>query len=96
MQTGSSTNFFGTFLDTFSREPASPKAAGTTQPIDAILKSLNAGPLSLAELMPAANHSAAVLLEALGKLEGSGMVERTNDERIALTQQGHQVAALTR
>jgi hypothetical protein len=97
MGTGSS-NLFGTFLDTFSRDPASAKPADSPQPIDAILKTLNTAqtPLTLAELMPATNHSADVLLESIDKLLRSGMIERTKDDRVVLTPQGRMLAALTR
>lgn len=95
----SNTNFFGTFLDTLARDKAAPtKTAGPGQAIDAVLKTLHAStdPLRLSDLMPAANNSAGMLLEVLGKLESAEMVSRTEDGRVELTGKGKDLAALTR
>jgi predicted transcriptional regulator len=95
----STTNLFGTFLDTFSKEsraPARPPAPG--QHVDAILKALHASasPLTLAQLMPAAEYSAAALLDAVAALQSKGLIERAGEDSVQLTALGRQIAALTR
>jgi len=94
---GTSTNFFGTFLDTLSRDKSASNKGADPLTVDAILRHLLAGggARALPDLMPVAGNSVGVLLESLEKLKSSGMIEQ-QDDRVSLTDRGRMLASLTR
>lgn len=66
----------------------------TAEVVDAVLKELLSGPHDLKDLMPIAGNSVGLLLQVLDKIVAAGWVAYNVDKRVALTDQGEQIARL--
>ncbi len=66
----------------------------TADAVDAVLKELLGGPRDLKDLVPIAGNSVGLLLQVLDKVVAAGWVAYNADKRVALTDQGEQIARL--
>ncbi len=66
----------------------------TADAVDAVLKELLGGPRDFKDLVPVAGNSVGVLLQVLDKIVAAGWVAYNADMRVALTDQGEQIARL--
>ena len=74
------TDYFGTFLDAMK--------GGRVDPLSQVLKALRSDERSMKDVVNLTGNSLSDLIDVIGKLEGAGLVERTRDGNLSLTDKG--------
>ncbi len=100
-------DYFGTFLSTVGSrsDPAPVDARGRSgrerpipshrgDPLNAVVKALEAGDLSIKDLLGHVGNSLTAALDVASQLESLGYIERRDGDLLHLTPKGREVAAV--
>jgi predicted transcriptional regulator len=81
-------DYFGTFLDSMKRGPQTADAANE------VLKALRGGGMPAKDLIPIAGNSVTRFFEITDRLVSAGWVTKMPGDVYALTDKGHEIAAV--